>query len=78
MPFNKQNTLREASYGQVSEGFAQERCRCQRYLHDSDHINCCRYHSRNWYRAHEHVLRATMGVFQAAGYSKQYQVCAYQ
>jgi hypothetical protein len=33
--------------------------RTLRYLHDSDHINC-------WYRAHEHVLRATMGAFQAA------------
>ena len=48
---------------------AQEPCRCQRYRHDSDHINCCHYHSGNWYRAHEHVLRATMGIFRAAGYS---------
>ena len=39
---------------------AQEQCRCQRYLHHSDHINCCHHHSGNWYRAHEHVLRATM------------------
>ena len=48
---------------------AQEPCRCQRYRHDSDHINCCHYHSGNWYRAHEHVLRAVMGIFRAAGYS---------
>ena len=48
---------------------AQEPCRCQRYRHDSDHINCCHYHSGNWYRAHEHVLRALMGIFRAAGYS---------
>jgi len=26
-------------------------------------------HSGNWYRAHEHVLRATMGIFRAAGFS---------
>ena len=47
---------------------AQEPCRCQRYRHDSDHIKCCHHHSGKWHRAHEHVLRATMGVFQAAGY----------
>ena len=48
---------------------AQEPCRCQRYRHDSDHVNCCSRHSANWLRAHEHVLRAIMAVLQAAGYA---------
>ena len=48
---------------------AQEPCRCQRYRHDSDHVNCCSRHSANWLRDHEHVLRAIMAVLQAAGYA---------
>jgi len=45
--------------------FAQERCRCQRYLVGGDcgrdHVNCCLFHARNWYCAHNHVLRALEG-----------------
>ena len=47
---------------------AQERCRCQRYFHDSDHIHCCNRHSANWYRAHDHMLDAFRGICQEAGY----------
>ena len=44
--------------------FAQERCRCQGYLGGEggwDHVNCCLYHARNWYCAHDHVLSALGG-----------------
>ena len=34
------------------------RCRCLRYFHDSDHINCRNRHSSNWQRAHEHAVAA--------------------
>ena len=47
---------------------AQDRCRCQRYFHDSDHIHCCNRHSANWYRAHDHMLNAFRGICQEAGY----------
>ena len=30
-----------------------------------DHVNCCLYHARNWYSAHDHVLRALGGRWRA-------------
>jgi len=46
--------------------------RCLRYdksrSRDWGRVNCCLYHARNWYCAHNHVLRASTCVWKDAGY----------
>ena len=47
--------------------------RCLRYdksrSRDWGRVNCCLYHARNWYCAHNHVFKALEGVLKGAGYS---------